>query len=85
MQNIETLFDYFILITDHPEHETDLNMIFDILHEVLNSTKPTIRINGENKPKAVVAGKLLKLTSLYHAREQSYLDLMNLGHRNRDF
>ena len=112
MQDVKALFDYEILITDHQEHEADLNVVFDILYEVLNSTKPTIRVSGEDKPQAVVAGKLMKLTSydieyainqfhkqnkeikntraylltiLYHAREQSYLDLMNLGHKNGDF
>lgn len=112
MEDIKALFDYSILIADHPEHEPDLNVVFDILHEVLNSTKPTIRVSGEDKPQAVIAGKLMKLTNydieyaidkfhqqtgeikntraylltiLYHAREQSYLDLMNLGHRNGDF
>lgn len=112
LEDIKALFDYSIMIADHPEHETDLNVVFDILHEVLNSTKPTIRVSGEDKPQAVVVGKLMKLTSydieyaidqfhkqtaeikntraylltiLYHAREQSYLDLMNLGHRNGDF
>lgn len=112
MEDIKALFDYSILIADHPEHEADLEAVLDILHEVLNSTKPTIRINGEQKPQAVVSGKLMKLTSydieyaidqfhkqtgeikntraylltiLYHAREQSYLDLMNLGHRHGDF
>ena len=112
MEQIKELFDYAILIADHPEHEADLQAVFDILYEVLNTSKPTVRISGEDKPQAVVAGKLMKLTHydiqyaidkfheqtgeikntraylltiLYHSREQSYLDLMNLGHRNGDF
>lgn len=112
MQDVQALFDYSILMADYPEHEADLNVVFDILHEVLNTSKQTIRIGGEDKPKEVVKGKLMKLESydivyaidkfheqihkikntraylltiLYHAREQSYLDLMNLGHRNGDF
>ena len=112
MGQIKELFDYAILIADHPEHEADLQAVFDILYEVLNTSKPTVRISGEDKPQAVVAGKLMKLTHydiqyaidkfheqtgeikntraylltiLYHSREQSYLDLMNLGHRNGDF
>ena len=112
MGQIKELFDYAILIADHPEHEADLQAVFDILHEVLNTSKPTVRVSGEDKPQAVVAGKLMKLTHydiqyaidkfheqtgeikntraylltiLYHSREQSYLDLMNLGHRNGDF
>lgn len=111
MENIKVLFDYQALIIDHSDHKEDIEVAFDILHEVLNSTKP-VRINGERKPQAVVAGKLLKLTNhdieyaikkfheqtgeikntrsylltiLYHAKEQSYLDIMNLGHRNGDF
>lgn len=112
MMDIKALFDYSILIEEHPERETDLNVVFDILYEVLNTNKKTIRIDGEDKPRNVVKGKLMKLehydiayaldkfheqvhkikntrayllTILYHAREQSYLDLMNLGHRNGDF
>lgn len=112
MGQIKELFDYAILIADHPEHEADLQVVFDILHEVLNTSKPTVRVSGEDKPQAVVAGKLMKLTHydiqysidkfheqtgkikntraylltiLYHAKEQSHLDLMNLGHHNGDF
>lgn len=112
LDDVKSLFDYSILISDYPEQETDLNIVFDILYEALNATKPNIRINGEDKPQSVVAGKLMKLTHydieyaiskfhsqtveikntraylltiLYHAREQSYLELMNLGHRNGDF
>ena len=112
MGQIKESFDYAILIADCPEHEADLQVVFDILHEVLNTSKPTVRVSGEDKPQAVVAGKLMKLTHydiqyaidkfheqtgeikntraylltiLYHSREQSYLDLMNLGHRNGDF
>lgn len=112
MGQIKELFDYAILIADHPEHEADLQVVFDILHEVLNTSKPTVRVSGEDKPQAVVAGKLMKLTHydiqyaidkfhqqtaeikntraylltiLYYSREQSYLDLMNLGHTNGDF
>ena len=112
MEQIQEYFDYTILIADHPEHEADLQVVFDILHEALNTSKPTIRVSGEDKPKGAVVGKLMKLTHydieyaidkfheqtgkikntraylltiLYHSREQSYLDLMNLGHRNGDF
>ena len=112
MEQIKELFDYSILITDHPDYETDLQVVFEILYETLNTEKPTVRVSCEDKPQAVVAGKLMKLTHydiqyaiekfheqtgeikntraylltiLYHSREQSYLDLMNLGHRNGDF
>ena len=62
MGQIKELFDYAILIADHPEHEANLQVVFDILHEVLNTSKPTVRVSGEDKPQAVVTGKLMKLT-----------------------
>lgn len=112
MEQIKKLFDYAILMENQSKYNADLQVVFDILYEVLNTSKPTVRVSGEDKPQAVVIGKLLKLTNydiqyaidkfheqtgeikntraylltiLYHAREQSYLDLMNLGHRNGDF
>lgn len=112
MEQIKELFDYSILITDHQDYETDLQVVFEILYETLNTEKPTVRVSCEDKPQAVVAGKLMKLTHydiqyaidkfhqqtaeikntraylltiLYYSREQSYLDLMNLGHTNGDF
>lgn len=113
LEDIKKLFDYSILIADHPNRREDIELIFgDILYDTLNTTKKSIRIGGEDKPADVVKGKLLKLkyydiihsiekfhqqtgeiksarsyllTTLYRARGESYLDLMNLGHRNGDF
>jgi len=113
LEDIKKLFDYSILIIDHPNRKEDIELIFgDILYDTLNTTKKSIRIGGEDKPSEVVKSRLLKLTYydiayaiskfhaqtteikntrsylltiLYHAREQSYLDLMNTGHRNGDF
>ncbi len=61
MQDIKALFEYDSLIIQHPAKQTDIDIVFDILHETLNSTKKTIRIGGEDKPQMVVAGKLMKL------------------------
>lgn len=33
-----------------------------VLHTILNTTKQTIRVGGEDKPSKVVIGKLMKLT-----------------------
>ena len=35
--------------------------MIDILHTAMNTTKPTIRVAGEDKPTMVVIGKLMKL------------------------
>lgn len=112
LDQIKQLFDYDIMIADHPERKTDIDIVFTILYDALNWTKPTIRVDGQDKPILTVIGRLMKLeqsdlwyaiekyheqqeriknvnayllTILYHAKEQSYLDLMNLGHHNGDF
>lgn len=112
MQDIKSLYDYSTLAAEHPERREDIEIVFDILYDTLNSTKPIIRIAGEDKPVMVVIGKLMKLeqsdliyaidkfheqtgriknarayllTILFNAKEQAYLDLMNLGHHNGDF
>ena len=109
---IKQFYDYDIMIADHPERKTDIDIVFTILYDALNWTKPTIRVDGQDKPILTVIGRLMKLeqsdlwyaiekyheqqeriknvnayllTILYHAKEQSYLDLMNLGHHNGDF
>lgn len=112
MQDLEDLYEYDCLIRRNPDQKTDIDIVFNILYDTLNTTRPTIRVGGEDKPTMVVIGRLTKLqpddllfaidnyheqtdriknvrgyllTLLYHAREQSYLDLMNLGHYNGDF
>lgn len=112
IDQIKQLFDYDVIIADHSERKTDIDIVFTILYDALNCTKPSIRVDGQNKPSMVVISKLMKLeqsdlwyaiekyheqqeriknvnayllTILYHAKEQSYLDLMNLGHHNGDF
>ncbi len=62
MENVKELFDYAVLADDKRCSTSDLDAVMDILYDALNSTKPTIRISGENKPTMVVIGKLMKLT-----------------------
>lgn len=78
LDQIKQLFDYNVMIADHSERKTDIDIVFTILYDALNCTKPSIRVDGQDKPSMVVISKLMKL-------EQSYLDLMNLGHHNGDF
>lgn len=52
---------YDSLIIQYPKKKTDINIIFDILYDTLNSTKQYIRVDGGNKPATVVIGKLMKL------------------------
>ncbi len=61
MSDIKLLYKYGSLIIQYPAKQTDIDIVFDILYDTLNSTKKTIRIGGEDKPKMVVIGKLMKL------------------------
>lgn len=61
MTDIKMLYEYDNLIIQYPTKQTDIDVVFDILYDTLNSTKQTIRIGGEDKPGMAVIGKLMKL------------------------
>lgn len=61
LDDIKALYEYENLIIQYPEKQTDIDIVFDILYDTLNSTRQTIRIGGEDKPGMVVIGKLMKL------------------------
>lgn len=61
IDQIRQIFDYGILINDHPLLKDKIDSVFNILHTALNTTKKTIRVGGEDKPTMVVIGKLIKL------------------------
>lgn len=61
MTDIKMLYEYDSLIIQYPTKQTDIDVVFDILYDTLNSTKQTIRIGGEDKPGMVVIGRLMKL------------------------
>lgn len=61
MKDIKSLYEYDTIIIQYPAKQTDIDILFDILYDTLNSTKPTIRISGEDKPTMIVIGKLMKL------------------------
>lgn len=55
--------DYDILLHDYPNDRDILTEIYELIVDVVCSTKPTIRISGEGKPAEVVRSQLLKLDS----------------------
>ena len=61
IQDIRMLYEYDSLIIQYPKKKTDIDIVFDILYDTLNSTKQYIRVGGEDKPAMVVIGKLMKL------------------------
>lgn len=60
--DVKALYDYDIMIQDNPLMKNDIETILFYVKEVLNCTKPTIRVCGENKPTMVVISQFMKLT-----------------------
>lgn len=60
---IEEFFAYEAMVNDHPDMVKDIDSVMNILYIEMNSTKPTIRISGEELPTMVVVAKLMKLTN----------------------
>ena len=61
LNQIKQLFEYDIMIQDNQHQRKDIDSVIDILYTTMNTTKETLRVNGENKPSMVVIGKLMKL------------------------
>lgn len=61
IDQIKQLYEYDILLMDRDISNQDAEVVINILYDVLNITKDTIRIGGEDKPTMVVIGKLMKL------------------------
>ena len=63
LSDIKTMFDYDIMVSDsrYSSYKEDIDSVMDILYDVFNTTKPTIRIGAEDKPTMVVIGRMSKL------------------------
>ncbi len=61
MMDIKMLYEYDSLIVQYPAKQTDIDVVFDILYDTLNSTKQMTRVCGEDKPTMAVIGRLMKL------------------------
>lgn len=48
-------------MNDYPDRQQDVDCTMDVLHTALNTSKPTIRVSGEDKPTMAVISKLMKL------------------------
>ena len=62
MEQIKAYYEYEVMIHDYPYQKNDVDAVMNILHTALNTSKPTVRIAGEDKPSMVVVGKLMRLT-----------------------
>lgn len=63
MDDVKALFDYALLASDKRLNIDDVDAVMQILYDVLNTSKSTIRVAKQNKPAMVVVGKMMKLTS----------------------
>lgn len=61
IEEIKELYDYSVMVNDHPELQDHIDSVMEILYTTLNSTKKSIRIGGESRPTLTVIGKLMKL------------------------
>lgn len=61
IEEIKEIYDYSVMVNDHPELQDHIDSVMEILHTTLNSTKKSIRIGGESRPTLTVIGKLMKL------------------------
>lgn len=64
IEQVKVFYDYEIMLIDRPAYKTDIDAVINILYDTLNTTKDTIRVQGEDKPAAVVISKLMKLDYL---------------------
>lgn len=60
-KKIHEYFGYDSIVARSPLCKTDVDSVMDILHDVLNTARPTITVNGDSKPNRVVVGALMKL------------------------
>ena len=61
MQEIKEHFDYKTMINDRADEKESIDSVINVIYDIVNTRKKTVRINGEDKPTMVVIGKLMKL------------------------
>lgn len=58
---IRQIFELDYILLDYPNYKTDVSTVENILYDVLNTSKPTVRIAGEDKPTMIITSKMMKL------------------------
>lgn len=62
IEDVKSLYDYDVLASKDGVDVDDADMVMDVLYDALTTSKPTIRVGGEDRPTSVVVSKLRKLT-----------------------
>lgn len=68
---------------DHPFEKDTIDGILDLLVDTCCSTKPVIRIGGEDKPASVVKSRLMKLNFIHmdyvlKCMNENYMQIRNI-------
>lgn len=74
LEQLRQFFNYDVMVFEHPGKRDKIDSVIDIIHTAVNTTKPTIRIDREDKPTMAVIGRLMKLNKesiLYALQEFS--------------
>lgn len=61
-EQIRGMYEYKIMLIDHPELQVEIDAVMRILEDALNTQNQNIRIGGEDKPAGVVKAELQKIT-----------------------
>lgn len=61
LEQVKVFYDYEIMVNDRPLCKNNIDAVINILYDTLNTTKKTIRVQGESKPATAVIAKLMKL------------------------
>lgn len=61
IDQIRQLYDYEYLMQDYYIRNEDVETVISVLYDALNTTKSSIRVDGEDKPAMIVISKLMKL------------------------
>lgn len=61
MDRLKAHFEYEIMMLDHPLKARMIDSVLDIIYDTVNSGEDRVKVQRSFRPKAVVAGRLLKL------------------------
>lgn len=61
LQYIHDIYEYDCMVNDAPALRKEIDSIMQILYDTLNTTKPTIRVDGEQVNAMVVTKRLLSI------------------------
>lgn len=65
LDEIRQIFDYSEMLNEYPIYKKEIDTALNVIYDVVNTQKATVRIGSEDKPKDIVISKFMKLTGKY--------------------